>query len=84
MSERLVNSLRIAIAVLLRPGLWLATVALSLRLIPWPWDRRGPIPDREYLNYRGQAVYGMPLSLIPAEDFIRYLEWCRSFPGPIR
>jgi len=75
---------RIAAAVLRRPDLWLSAGALGIRLIPNQWWRRGPFPRSEYLAYRGAAVYGMPLIQIPPSEFIRYLEWCRAFPGPIR
>jgi hypothetical protein len=71
------------LAVLGRPRLWGAAVGLAWRLVPDGWARRGPLPPREYLDYRGRAVYGMPLSDVPAEDFVRYLEWCKTFPGPI-
>ncbi|MDP1820618.1 MAG: hypothetical protein Q8K58_12115 [Acidimicrobiales bacterium] len=84
MTAVLVNGLRVAAALVARPTLWPTAVALLVRLTPSPWDRRGPLPSRTYLSYRGQAVYGMPLSLIPPEDVIRYLQWCRSFPGPVR
>lgn len=70
-------------AVLLRPDLWGAGVGLARRLIPNGWWLRGPLPPRAYLDYRGRAVYGMPLSEVPAFDFVRYLEWCKAFPGPI-
>ncbi|HJR25527.1 MAG TPA: hypothetical protein VJ804_08645 [Acidimicrobiales bacterium] len=73
---RLANVLRVALALLRRPGLWPAAVGVVVRM--------GPRPDRAYLRYRGQAVYGAPLSLVPPEDVVRYLEWCRAFPGPIR
>lgn len=78
------HALTVTRTVLLRPDLWGAAVATALRLVPNGWWRRGPIPPREYLHYRGKAVYGMALSKVPAVDFIRYLEWCKAFPGPIR
>jgi hypothetical protein len=83
-TARAVNTARVGAALLRRPHLWATALALALRLVPWPWGRRGPLPDRAYLAYRGEAVYGMPLSAIPPGDVVRYLEWCRSFPGPIR
>lgn len=70
-------------AVLLRPDLWPAGLGLAGRLVPDRWWLNGPIPPREYLDYRGRSVYGMPLSEVPALDLIRYLEWCKAFPGPI-
>jgi hypothetical protein len=75
---------RFGSAVLTRPDLWVTAVLVSIRLIPDRWWRRGVLPPREYLEYRGNAVYGMPLLDIPADEFIRYMEWCKAFPGPIR
>ena len=74
------NLIATVVALLLRPDLWLSTVRLFLRLIP---SRIRPWPSREYLDYRGRAVYGMPLLQIPPSDFIRYVEWCKAFPGPV-
>lgn len=80
---RLRNVTSVTQAVFLRPDLWAAALALAIRLVPNDWWRRGPIPPRDYLDYRGRAVYGLPLYEVPAVDFIRYLEWCKAFPGPI-
>jgi len=77
------NVVAVIRAVLLRPDLWAAALALTGRLVPSDWWRRGPIPSREYLDYRGRAVYGIRLSEVPAVDLLRYLEWCKAFPGPI-
>ena len=78
------NVVAVGWAVLRRPDLWIALALLVGRLVPdRPW-RRGLIPSSAYLEYRGKAVYGMPLAQIPPVDFIRYLEWCKAFPGPIR
>lgn len=84
MTSRMHNLIRIGAAVLGRPDLWIAALLLALRLVPDQWWRHGPFPERSYLEYRGNAVYGMPLALIPPVDFVRYLEWCKAFPGPIR
>jgi hypothetical protein len=73
---RVANVLRVALALLRRPDLWLPLAGVAARM--------GPRPARAYLRYRGQAVYGAPLSLIPPPDVVRYLEWCKAFPGPIR
>jgi hypothetical protein len=73
---RLANLLRVALAVARHPRLWGTLAGVAARM--------GPLPDRAYLRYRGAAVYGTPLSRIPPEDVIRYLEWCKAFPGPIR
>lgn len=51
----------------------------ALRLKP----DHGLFPPRDYLAYRGEKVYGAPLSQAPPGEFIRYLEWCKAFPRPI-
>jgi len=43
---------------------------------------RGLIPSRQYLRFRART-YGMPLVDMPAADVIRYLNWCRTFPGRV-
>jgi len=84
MSARLANVARVTLALLRRPDLWLAALRLAGRVVPEQWWFRGPVPSRAYLDYRGKAVYGTPLALIAPVDFIRYVEWCKAFPGPIR
>lgn len=74
----------VGLPVLRRPDLWMTLLRLVARLIPNRWWRNGPWPSRDYLEYRGRAVYGMPLSSIPASEFLAYLEWCKTFPAPIR
>jgi len=81
--KRVTNLVAVAAAVVIRPGLWLPAIRLTARLVPDRWWTR-PLPSRSYLSYRGNAVYGLPLSLIPPADVVTYLEWCKSFPGPIR
>ena len=75
--------LRTALALLRRPALWSAAIALALRLVPNQWWRRGPLPPREYLEYRANAVYGCRLVDIPADALIDYLEWCKAYPRPV-
>jgi hypothetical protein len=75
---------RTGFALIARPDLWFTSLRATLRLVPAKWWRNGLIPPRRYIEYRGVAVYGMPLHSVPAGEFIRYLEWCRAFPGPVR
>lgn len=75
---------RLVLAVLRRPDLWRAAVGVVVRFAPDRWWRRGPVPPRAYLEYRARGIYGAPLLEIPPADLVRYLEWCRAFPGPIR
>lgn len=81
--SRVRNLLSVMWALLRRPELWVTAGALAVRLVPNDWWR-GITPPVEYLHYRGPSVYGAEMSEIPAVDFIRYLEWCKAFPGPIR
>jgi len=81
--SRILHAIRLVIALVRRPDLWASAIGLAVRLVPNQWWRRGPIPPHDYLAYRGNAVYGMPVSTIPVSDFLRYLEWCKAFPGPI-
>ena len=71
---------RITTAVIRRPDLWSTALRTALRLHP----QGGLLPPTEYLEHRGSAVYGEPLGQVPAREFVRYLEWCKAFPGPIR
>ena len=80
----MVDGLRTALAVIRRPDLWGTFVLLLVRMLPNGWWRGHLVPSRDYLDYRGRAVYGMPLAKVPAAEFIRYLEWCRAFPAPVR
>jgi hypothetical protein len=78
------SALRLLLAVLRRPDLWVTAARAAGRFVPDRWWRRGPVPPRAYLAYRAGGIYGAPLLRVPPEDLIRYLEWCRRFPGPIR
>jgi len=82
--SRYAHALGVGVAVARRPRLWVPALAAISRFIPNGWVRGGPLPSRAYLDYRGPAVYGMPLSKVPAAEVIRYLEWCKAFPGPVR
>lgn len=84
MIARLRNIVAIVAALLSRPDLWRECAGVLWRMLPNDWIRRGPLPPIDYIDYRGQAVYGMPLIDIPKDEFIRYMEWCKAFPGPVR
>lgn len=74
------GALRLLLAVLRRPDLWGTALGVAIRFAP---DGR-LWPTHEFLAYRAQAVYGQPLLEVPPDEVVRYLEWCRTFPGPIR
>jgi hypothetical protein len=75
--------LRLATALLSRPDLWSTALRTALRMAPNQWWRHGIVPPAEYRQYRANAVYGLPLFDVPPPEFIRYLEWCKDFPGPV-
>jgi hypothetical protein len=71
-----VQALKAAAAVLRRPQLWPAALAL----VPPRWWRRWPpwpLPSRSYLRFRMETMYGDGGRLEPA-DLVRYLEWVRT------
>jgi hypothetical protein len=67
-----------------RPDLWGTAVGVGLRLMPDRWWRKGIVPPKDYLTYRTRIVYGLPFDEMPPAELIRYLEWCKLFPGPIQ
>lgn len=70
-------------AVLRRPDLWW-TALRQLRVLARPgWWRRPPflpVPDRGYLAFRLQTMYGDPDHRPAPADVVTYLEWCRAWP----
>lgn len=67
-------------AVVLRPSLW-RVAAKQLRLFARPgWWRRAPflpLPDRCYLGFRLQTMYGSDGG-IRTGDLIAWLRWCET------
>ena len=78
------SALKLGKALVTRPDLWWTTIRLVFRLVPNQWWRRGPWPRREYLEYRTKAVYGLALDDMDPQEFVRYVEWCKAFPAPVR
>jgi len=74
-------------AVVRRPSLWGTALVQLFRLAPRGWWRRAPflpVPDRDYLAFRLETMYGDPASVPPATDVVAYLHWCRSVRGALR
>lgn len=70
-------------AVAKRPRLWPTALAAAWRMRP----TGGITPPRQWVAFRIETAYGIKdgkLSDMPTEDFIHFLEWCRSFPGHVR
>lgn len=71
-----------AAAVLVRPWLWPTAVRQALVLAPPGWWRRAPflpVPDRDYLGFRLQTMYGDAGRDPAAEELVAYLRWCRGY-----
>lgn len=72
-----------ALAVLRRPRLWPTAVVQVLRLAGRGWWRRPPflpVPDRGYLRFRLETMYGDPHHPPEPGDVVTYLRWCRTLP----
>ncbi len=74
--------IRVAIAVAMRPGLWLTAVRLVARTAAprwwghWPFL---PVPPPEYLRFRLQTQYGSASQTIDPMDVVNYLVWCKDW-----
>jgi hypothetical protein len=80
-------TLRVAVAVLVRPGLWLTALRQTHRLAPRGWWRRPPflpLPDRGYSAFRQVTQYGDADHPPSVGDILVWLEWCRSLPAAVR
>jgi len=68
-------------ALLCRPDLWAAAVAVAWRLAPSAWWRRWPflpLPDAELWAFRMVTAYGAPDARPRAVDAVAFVEWCRA------
>jgi len=71
------------LAVLRRPGLWVAAVVAVARLAPPGWWRRPPflpLPDRRWLRFRLTTAYGDPDRSVDPDDLVAWIGWARRFP----
>ena len=74
---------RAALALARHPDLWSTAVRQVLVLAVAGWWRRAPFlpePDRAYLRFRFQTMYGDPDRAPEPDDVITYLHWCRAWP----
>jgi hypothetical protein len=75
-------TLRPAVAVVRHPSLWWTGLVQVRRLAPRGWWRRPPflpVPDKAYLRFRLQTMYGDAEHPPEPADVLTYLRWCRSF-----
>jgi hypothetical protein len=76
------TSLRVALAVGVRPGLWGTAVRTIGRLARPQWWRRAPfapLPDPAYWHFRLVTAFGgegNPRDL-SSRDVVAYLQWCQ-------
>lgn len=69
-----------ALAVALRPELWVAALVQLSRLAVPGWWRRPPflpLPSKPYLRFRLETAYGDQRPPDPS-DVITYLHWCKT------
>ena len=70
----------VVVAVSRAPRLWLTAVRQVVRLAPSRWWRRWPplpLPDRDYLRFRLQTMYGGEGRAPDPDDVLLYLSWCK-------
>ena len=67
--------------------LWPTAVRQVVLLAPSGWWRRRPylpLPDRAYLAFRLETMYGGAAPVPRAEDLVGYLRWCRGYRRSLR
>jgi len=72
--------LPVGLAVAGAPRLWLTALRQVVRLAPRGWWHRWPLlplPDRDYLRFRLQTMYGGEGRPPDAADVLAYLSWCK-------
>ena len=77
-----VSLARSGATVLGRPELWPTALRQLARLSVPGWWRRPPflpLPDRGYLGFRLQTMYGDAARAPDADDLVTWLRWCRQF-----
>ena len=74
---------RVASAVLVRPGLWSVAVRQVFRMAGRHWWRRWPflpVPAPAYAHFRAITQYGDPDAAPTVDDVVTWLSWVRRFP----
>lgn len=78
---------RAGAAVVSHPALWPVAVRQVRRLAPTGWWRRPPflpLPDRRYLGFRLETMYGDADQRPEPGDVLTWLRWCREFDSLAR
>ncbi len=66
--------------VVTRPRLWRTALVQARRLTPTGWWRRPPflpVPDRAWLGFRLQTMYGRSDAAPDSAALVHWLEWAR-------
>lgn len=74
--------IRVAVAVLRRPSLWLTAARQARRTATAGWWRRAPflpVPSGDYLRFRMVTQYGDADRQPDPDDVVAYLAWCRDW-----
>ena len=74
---------RVASAVLVRPGLWSVAVRQVFWMAGRHWWRRWPflpVPAPAYARFRAITQYGDPDAAPTVDDVVTWLSWVRRFP----
>jgi hypothetical protein len=78
--------LKVAVPVLIRPGLWRIAIVQCGRMAPQHWWKRSPflpVPRADFLEFRLVTQYGGNLesarSAIEPGDVVKYLQWCKQW-----
>ncbi len=72
-----------ALAVLVRPSLWIAAIRqIGMLAVPGWWRTAPflPLPDRSYLAFRFRTAYGDASAGPSPADVVTYLHWCQGWP----
>lgn len=77
-------ALRVALGVGRRPDLWVVALRQGARSVPRAWWRRRPflpVPDRAYVGFRLETMYGgdaaSARAALDVADVLRWLEWAK-------
>jgi hypothetical protein len=63
-----------------RPSLWVTALRQWRAVVPLAWWARWPpvpVPTRQYLTLRLEAMYGPGGGRLGPSELVGYLEWCR-------
>jgi len=75
------SAVRVFLAVVVRPRLWVTALRQAARLAAPGWWRRRPflpVPANDYAAMRSTIQYGGQHHRIDVADVLKYLAWCKA------